>query len=145
MLYVYHSTSFSLLVENAVLIQPDSILQESRIKKFKQQLEYVLEDFYRVEKSIDPPLRPLMAPHLDTVVRCLLPGWTTLTWSTMNIDVFLHRVQTSITSLRNLASKVNAVVKDKVYGVLPLIENASLFDLELATSKPWVINVTTVP
>lgn len=112
--------------------------QESRIKHFKQQLEDVLEDFYSVQKSIDPPLRPLMAPHVDSVVRNLLPGWTTLTWNTMNIDVFLHNVRSSVASLKKLTDQVNVVMRDKVYGVLPLIEKTSLFDVRLAASRPWV-------
>ena len=113
-------------------------IQESRIKNFKQQLEHVLEDFYSVQNSIDPPLQPLFVPHVDSVVRSLLPGWMTLTWNTMNIDVFLHRVQTSIASLRELTGRVNAVLRDRVYGVLPLIEKTSLYDLQLAMSRPWV-------
>lgn len=56
----------------------------------------------------------------------------------MNIDVFLHHVQTSIASLKELNDQVNTVLKDKVYGVLPLIENTSLFDVRLAASRPWV-------
>ena len=56
----------------------------------------------------------------------------------MNIDVFLHRVQTSISSLRELTDKVNVILKEKVYGVLPLIETTYLFDVKLATSRPWV-------
>ena len=113
-------------------------MQESRIKNFKQHLEYVLEDFNSVQRSIDPSLRLLMSPHVECVVRSLLPGWTTLTWSTMNIDVFLHQVQSSIASLRDLASRVNTVLKERVYGMLPLIESTELFDLKLATSRPWV-------
>lgn len=112
--------------------------QESRIKIFKQQLEHVLEDFYSVQRSIDPPLQLLMSAHIDSVVRSLLPGWTTLTWNTMNIDVFLHCVQSSIASLRELADRVNTMLKERVYGVIPLIETTDLFDLKLATSRSWV-------
>ena len=91
-----------------------------------------------MQRTIDPSLRSLMSAHIDSVVRSLLPGWTTLTWSTMNIDVFLHCVQSSIASLRELADKVNTVLKDRVYGVIPLIESTDLFDLKLATSRSWV-------
>ena len=82
-----------------------------------------------------------MSPHVDAVVRSFLPGWTTLTWNTMNIDVFLHHVRTSVASLKDLTDKINTLLRDKVYGVLPLIEAMSLFDLKLATSRPWVRNV----
>jgi hypothetical protein len=56
----------------------------------------------------------------------------------MNIDVFLHRVQSSIASLRELAERVNTVLNDRVYKIIPLIETTDLFDVQLATSRSWV-------
>ena len=49
-----------------------SIHQEARLKHFKQQLEQVLESFYSVQEAIDPAIRPLMAPHIEAVVRYVM-------------------------------------------------------------------------
>lgn len=108
------------------------------MKQFKQQLEYVLEDYYTTKSSIDPALVPLMAPHIEGVVRTFLPGWTTWTWSTMNIDAFLHQVQSSVGAFKNMVGSVRQVLTEKVYGTLELIRKMALFDVDLAASRMWV-------
>ena len=119
-----------------------SITQEPRVKQFRQQLEFILGEFYTIQDSLDPPIKPLMIPHIECVIRSLLPGWTTLSWNTMNIDAFLHRVHTSVSVLRELADKVASLLKEKVYVKLDEISETSLFDLSLATSKTWVRHYT---
>lgn len=113
-------------------------MQELRIKEFKQQLELVLGDYYSVKSSIDPSIQSLMTPHLEVVLRSLLPGWTTLTWNTMNIDAFLHHVQSCIKTLEVMATRVSSILKEKVYGTITLITEMTLFDVGLATSRTWV-------
>lgn len=101
-------------------------------------MEYVLEDYYSLVSSIDPALFPLMTPHMDVVVRSFLPGWTTLTWNTMNIDAFLHRVQGSVALFKVMVTRVGGILKEKVYGTLQVMEEMSLFDVSLAASRMWV-------
>ena len=113
-------------------------MQELRVKQFRQQLEYVLEDYYSIKSSIDPALLPLLAPHMDVVDRSFLPGWTTLTWSTMNIDAFLHRVEGSVGVFKSTVSRMKEILKKNVFDSLKAIKEMSLFDVELATSRMWV-------
>ena len=113
-------------------------MQELRVKQFRQQLEYVLEDYYSTKSSIDPALLPLLTPHIDVVDRSFLPGWTTLTWSTMNIDAFVHRVEGSVGVFKAMVSRVKEILKVNVYDSLKAIEEMSLFDVDLATSRMWV-------
>lgn len=108
------------------------------MKQFKQKLEYVLEDYYSIKSSLDPAILPLMGAHLAVVVRSFLPGWTTLTWSTMNIDAFLHRVEGSVATFKAMVTSVMEILKEKVYGSLDAIRKMSLFDADLAASRMWV-------
>jgi len=55
-----------------------SIHQEDRLKHFKQQLEQVLESFYSIQEAVDPAIRPLMAPHIEAVVRYVCNGSNSL-------------------------------------------------------------------
>lgn len=110
------------------------------MKQFKQKLEYVLEDYYSTKSSLDPAILPLMTTHLDTVVRTFLPGWTTLTWSTMNIDAFLHRVESSVGTFKAMVTTMMDILREKVYGSLDIIRRMSLFDVDLAVSRMWVGN-----
>lgn len=71
--------------------------------------------------------------------RSLLPGWTTLTWETMNIDAFLHRVSSAVSALESLASQISDILVEQVYRPLSDIEEGdSLYDEELATEHVWV-------
>ena len=70
--------------------------------------------------------------------RSLLPGWTTLTWNTLNIDAFLHRVQTSLASLLALVERTGDILKGTIHRILGEMQGASLFDVELATGRVWV-------
>lgn len=108
------------------------------MKQFKQKLEYVLNDYYSTKSSLDPALMPLLTSHMDTVVRTFLPGWTSLTWSTVNIDAFLHRAESSVGSFKAMVNSIMGILKEKVYGNLSIIGNMSLFDVHLAVSRMWV-------
>lgn len=85
---------------------------------------------------------PLLTSHMDTVVRSFLPGWTTLTWTTMNIDAFLHRMEGSVGEFKAVVTTVMDVLKEGVYGSLETIRKMSLFDVELAASRMWVSAVS---
>ena len=113
-------------------------MQEQRVKQFKQKLEYVLEDYYTTKSSLDSAIAPLMNAHMEMVVRTFLPGWTTLTWSTMNIDAFLHKVEGSVEVFKATVTKVMEILREKVYGSLDMIRKMSLFDTDLAESRMWV-------
>ena len=57
----------------------------------------------------------------------------------MNIDAFLHRVQTAVTSLKTMAGKIGEILCERVYGALERgIGRASLYDVQLAASRVWV-------
>ena len=108
------------------------------MKQFKQQLEHILQDFYSIKSSIQPQVLPLFSCHVDAVIHSMLPALTTLIWSTMNIDAFLHKVQGNVENLRSLATRVGAILQKEVYGTLKTIEDMSLFGGTLATSRMWV-------
>jgi hypothetical protein len=113
-------------------------MQELRVKQFKQKLEFVLEDYYATKASLDSAIAPLMSTHTEAVVRTFLPGWTTLTWSTMNIDAFLHKVEGSVAAYKAMVTNVMEILSERVYGSVDVIRKMSLFDMDLATSRMWV-------
>ena len=41
------------------------------MKRFRQSLQQVLDDFDCTLASLDQPLHTLLASHIDTVIRCL--------------------------------------------------------------------------
>ena len=72
------------------------------------------------------------------VPRCLLPGCSTITWSTLNIDAYLHQATSAVASFQTTVSRIRSILDDHVYSVLRDIAKSSLYDVELATSRKWV-------
>ena len=70
--------------------------------------------------------------------RLFLPGWTTLTWNMLNIDAFLHQIDTAATMLSSVVQETATILQWRVYGVIDSIRATSLYDEQLATSRPWV-------
>ncbi|RDD45872.1 Dynein heavy chain 5, axonemal [Trichoplax sp. H2] len=123
------------LPENAVAI----LSQESRFKKYKHNLEAVLHEFKRVCQDIPLPLQPLFEKHTETVMRYLLPGLSTVTWNSMNIDAYLHHIHTSTNHLKEIVVKVNNILISRVDCGIASVKNAILFDMDSMFSEEWSI------
>lgn len=84
------------------------------------------------------------SPTLPTPTwgRSLMPGWSTLTWTTLNIDVFQYRVQATTASLRALVDSTHHILEASVNRALQRIKETSLFDATLASAHPWVITLS---
>ena len=70
--------------------------------------------------------------------RCFLPGWTTLTWNTLNIDAFLHQVESATNLLGEVSSAARTILRESVYGEVEEMANMNLLDRDLFFSQPWV-------
>lgn len=51
-----------------------------------------MQEYERVVALAPPPVRAIIAPLLDDMDRKLAPGMELLTWTSLNIDGYLHRV-----------------------------------------------------
>lgn len=49
------------------------------------------QELERLTASVPAVLRPLLQPHLDDLADKMQPGLLVLTWTSMNIDGYLHR------------------------------------------------------
>lgn len=54
-------------------------------------LQTHMQELGRLTASVDGVLRPLLQPHLDDLADKMQPGLLVLTWTSMNIDGYLHR------------------------------------------------------
>lgn len=68
------------------------LLQEEKFKMYHNELQYVLREYERVVGKIRPITKSLLGPHLEDLEFKLRPGMVTLTWTSMNIDGYLHHV-----------------------------------------------------
>lgn len=75
------------------------LLQEDKFKRVHGQLIYVIKEYDRIMGAVLPVARPLLRPHLDDLDKRILPGITTLTWTSLNIDAYLTRIYAGLGAL----------------------------------------------
>ena len=105
------------------------LLQEEKFKHYYNQLNYALGEHGRVLSQILQVARPLLGPHLDDLERRLQPGMYILTWTSMNIDGYLHRIHAGLSKLEQLVSQINTMVESRIESNLKAISKTPLVDL----------------
>lgn len=105
------------------------MLQEDKLKRYYNELSYSLDQYRAVVAQIPPVLSPLLEPHLKDFERKLHPGMVTLTWTSMNIDGYLHRVHATLFRLGDVVSKAKDLVQARIERNMWAISNMRLVDL----------------
>jgi len=105
------------------------LLQEDKFKSYYNQLTFVLKEYDRVLQRIIPVIKPLLKPHLEDLNGKLQPGMLVLTWQSMNIDGYLHRIHLGLQKLDELVSKVNDIIENRIESNIKLISKTSFVDL----------------
>ena len=109
------------------------LLQEEKFKLYYNQLSHVLKEAERIEKSIPAPLRPLLQPHIVDLEQKVQPGLFVLTWTSMNIDSYLHNIHKAMTALDDLVRNVSDMLNNRVEANVAKISKARL--VRLPTDK----------
>ena len=105
------------------------LLQEEKFKEYYNQLSYALKEYDRVMDLIVPVVKPLMKSHLDDIEKKLHPGMYVLTWSSMNIDGYLHRVHKGLAHLELMIGKVNDMLENRIDANLKAVARLPLVTL----------------
>eukprot|EP00762_Andalucia_godoyi_P000483 ANDGO_03248.mRNA.1 Dynein gamma chain len=105
------------------------LLQEDKFKSYYNQLSYALKEYDRVTARIIPIVRPIISPHLEDLDKKIQPGMTILTWTSMNIDGYLHRVHSGLARFEELVIKMNDIIENRIEKNLKVISKTLLVDL----------------
>ena len=112
---------------------PDSakmvLLQEEKFKHYFNELTYAVSQYEEVMESIPKVARALMQPHVDDLERKVQPGMFILTWTSMNIDGYLHRIHRGLARLRELIKAVSDCIENRIDGNLKAMSKIQLVDL----------------
>lgn len=65
--------------------------QEEKYKYYYNQLTHLVREYEGVVGRLEPTIKPLLRPHLEDMERKVAPGFSLLTWTSMNVDGYLHR------------------------------------------------------
>jgi dynein heavy chain len=105
------------------------LLQESKFKKYYSELWYVLRENLRVLDLVKKDTRQLLLPHLEDLAKKIEPGRKILTWTSMNIDVYLDRIHRGLQQFEDLVTKVNGTIDSRIQKNLRQIGKTLLVDL----------------
>ena len=83
------------------------LLQEEKFKYYYNELSYAVKQYDNVTSSVPKVLESLLKPHMEDLEKKLLPGMYILTWTSMNIDGYLHQVHQRIERFGELIQELN--------------------------------------
>ena len=93
------------------------LLQEEKFKRYFDEVKFMLSEFERVTSKILPVTSKLMQPHLRDLEIYMQPGLVTLTWTSMNIDVFKLTIHRKLKLLEGLIQNVNDIIENRIQKV----------------------------
>ena len=105
------------------------LLQEDKFKMYNNELQYVLKEYERIIAKIRPNTKSLLVPHLEDLEYKLKPGMVTLTWTSMNIDGYLHHVHTGLSKLEQLIININDIMENRIENNLKSLSKTVLVNL----------------
>ncbi|CAL8248584.1 unnamed protein product [Lota lota] len=97
-----------------------SLLQQrqANLKGNYNKLQLMLRESSRVRSKIQSAFEQLVMPHVAKVDEAILPGLTSLTWTSLNIDKYLSRINAALGDLELLMDRVNDLVEFRIDAVL---------------------------
>ncbi|KAL9651365.1 hypothetical protein ABK040_001315 [Willaertia magna] len=90
------------------------LLQEHKFKAYFNELTFVLKERSRIISNVKNDLLPLLEPHLDELEKKLEPGLSMLTWTSMNIPVYLKKIHKILEKLEDVTTKINDIVEGRI-------------------------------
>ena len=67
-----------------------------------------------VIETIQPAVKPVLCSQLHNLKSTIKPGLVTLTWSNVNIDAFLHKMELSTQELSHTNTMVQQILETEV-------------------------------
>ncbi|XP_072317021.1 dynein axonemal heavy chain 5 [Eucyclogobius newberryi] len=100
--------------------------KQDSLKKNYNNLQLMLSENTRVRAKIRSVFEQLATPHVAKVDEALLPGLTTLNWTSLTIDKYLSRIEKSLEDLELLIDRVNDLVEFRIDAVLQEMSASTL-------------------
>jgi dynein heavy chain len=105
------------------------LLQEDKFKMYNSELHFVWREYDRIVNKIRPNTKSLLVPHLEDLEYKLRPGMVTLTWTSMNIDGYLHHVHQGLAKLEQLIININDIMENRIENNLKSLSKTVLVNL----------------
>ncbi|XP_073933825.1 dynein axonemal heavy chain 5 isoform X2 [Castor canadensis] len=98
-------------------------------KKNFSSMKMMLAEYQRVKSKMPPTIEQSMVPHLAKVDEALQPGLAALTWTSLNIEMYLENAFAKIKDLELLLDRVNDLIEFRITAVLEEMSSTLLCEL----------------
>eukprot|EP00794_Sanderia_malayensis_P000407 gene407-1042_t len=115
-------------------------LQEDRFKHYYHQLTWIIKLYREICEEVPQPLRKLMQPLTESISYHLQPGLSTLTWSSLNIDAYLHQCHSALQKLQETVRKIVQLVDDGLTENIAEIKRFTFFNAQGIDKKSWDVD-----
>ena len=75
------------------------LIQEEKYKRYFNELNEVIGEYYKVRSEISPNLTKIMQPHLKAFEYKLKPGFYEITWTSLKIEIFIKQIKEDLIKL----------------------------------------------
>lgn len=102
-------------------------------------LQFLINDFLKIVKSVKLELRPLFLPHLVKLTDIIAPGLKELNWVSSNWKDYVDNANGAVQKFKILTGRVDDVYTNRVLEVLQSMQNVDLYALPEIEQQPWTI------
>ena len=98
------------------LLKPaDTVLiQEEKYKRYFNELNEVIGEYYKVHSEISPNLTKIMQPHLKAFEYKLKPGFYEITWTSLKIEIFIKQIKEDLIELYEIFYNSNKLIESRI-------------------------------
>ncbi|KAL4616938.1 dynein heavy chain 5, axonemal [Arapaima gigas] len=100
--------------------------QQHTLKKNYNKLQLILTENARVRAKIQTVFKQLAMPHVAKVDKALLPGLTSLNWTSLNIEKYINSITSALANLELLIDRVNDLVEFRIDATLQEMSTTTL-------------------
>ncbi|KAJ3166591.1 Dynein heavy chain 5, axonemal [Geranomyces variabilis] len=124
------------------LLVPESVrnvcLKEMYYKNLYSGLQSILQAKKRVLDKVTNVLRRALVPHIEDLDRCLQPGLTAYTWTSLNLDEYLGKNNHQLAKLEELVDKLLDIIEVRIDHGVKKIAELSLGEVP-SENEQWTV------
>nr|XP_022920640.1 dynein heavy chain 5, axonemal [Onthophagus taurus] len=114
-------------------------VKQDHFNLIKDSLQFLINNFIEIVKSVKLEVRPLFLPHLAILTRIIEPGMKEITWVSQNWKEFVDKVTETTENFKILVTRVHDVYTNRVLEVLKSMQNVTLHALPEKGKPPWTV------
>jgi dynein heavy chain len=105
------------------------LLQEQKFKMCSHELSHFIKEVNRIMSTVKPITANLLKPHMENLDWKMRPGMTSLSWTSLNMDLFLQDIWRELDRVEQLVVMVNDLIENRIEVNLKTIANVLLVHL----------------